>query len=79
MQPLPLPLNDPFLLLAVDNGCDSGILDPVASPPAPVAAVDRNSPQFRLAADVLTDVDAGCRAFPKAYRAGELTLADPPH
>jgi 5-methyltetrahydrofolate--homocysteine methyltransferase len=69
-------LNDAFLLLAIDTGCDSGILDPVASPPERLAEIDRDSPPFRLAADVLTGADPGCRAFLKAYRAGELDPVD---
>jgi hypothetical protein len=71
-------LNSAFLLLAVDAGCDSGILDPVANPTAQVAAIDRESVPFRLAVDVLTGADPGCRAYLKAYRAGELDPADAP-
>lgn len=65
-------LNDAFLLLAIEAGADSGILDPIASPPDRVLALDRDSRPFRLAVDVLTGADAGCRAYLKAYRAGEL-------
>ena len=65
-------LNDAFLLLAIDAGADSGILDPIASPLDCVLALDRDSRAFRLAADALTGADPGCRAYLKAYRAGEL-------
>ncbi len=65
-------LNDAFLLLALEAGADSGILDPVASPLHRVRALDRDSRPFRLAVDALTGVDRGCRAYLGAYRAGEL-------
>jgi 5-methyltetrahydrofolate--homocysteine methyltransferase len=65
-------LNDAFLLLATEAGADSGILDPVASPLDRVLALDRDSLPFRLAVDALTGVDEGCRAYLRAYRAGEL-------
>lgn len=65
-------LNDAFLLLAMEAGADSGILDPIASPLGRVLALDRDSPPFRLAVDALTGVDEGCRAYLRAYRAGEL-------
>lgn len=65
-------LNDAFLLLAMEAGADSGILDPIASPLRRVLALDRDSQPFRLAVAALTGVDKGCRAYLKAYRAGEL-------
>ncbi|MFN8186135.1 MAG: dihydropteroate synthase [Gaiellales bacterium] len=65
-------LNDAFIVLAVEAGADSGIVDPVSSSPASVFARDRESLPFRLAVDVLTGVDAGCKAYLKAFRAGEL-------
>lgn len=69
-------LNDAFLLLAMEAGADSGILDPIASPLDRVLALDRNSQPFRLAVDALTGVDAGCRAYLRAYRAGQLETAE---
>jgi hypothetical protein len=36
-------------------------------------AVDRTTRPFQLALDVLTGGDENCRAYMKAYRAGELT------
>lgn len=65
-------LNDAFLLLALEAGADSGILDPIASPLHRVLALDRDSPPVRHAVAALTGVDEGCRAYLKAYRAGEL-------
>ena len=71
-------LNDAFLLLALEAGADSGILDPTASPLDRVTALDRDSEPLRLATDALTGVDQGCRAYLKAYRAGALeSLASP--
>ncbi|HLG09758.1 MAG TPA: dihydropteroate synthase [Gaiellaceae bacterium] len=69
-------LNDAFLLLAIEAGADSGILDPIASPLRRVLALDRDSQPFLLAVDALTGVDAGCRAYLRAYRAGELETAE---
>lgn len=65
-------LNDAFLLLAIEAGADSGILDPIASPLRRVLSLDRDTLPFRFAVDALTGVDEGCRAYLKAYRAGEL-------
>jgi hypothetical protein len=65
-------VNDAFLLLAIDAGADSGILDPTASPIRRVLELDRDAQPLRLAADALTGADPGCRAYLKAYRAGEL-------
>ncbi len=68
-------LNDVFILLAVDAGADSGIIDPIASPPDAVLAPDRSTRPFQLALDVLTGADEHCRNYLKAYRAGELEEA----
>ncbi len=65
-------LNEVFLLLAIEAGADSGILDPVASPLERVLALDREAEAVRLAIDAITGVDQGCRAYLKAYRAGRL-------
>ena len=46
-------LNDMFVLLAVEAGADCGIMDPVASPPEAIFAVDRADPNYKLAEDVL--------------------------
>lgn len=64
-------VNDAFLVLAVDAGADSGIIDPVASNPERVLTVDRTSRPFQLAVDVLTGADPSCRAY-LSWRAGEL-------
>ena len=71
-------VNDAFLLLAIEAGADSGILDPVACSLGRVLATDRDSRPFRLAVDVLTGADRNCQAYIKAYRAGELELPEAP-
>jgi cobalamin-dependent methionine synthase I len=68
-------LNDAFLVLAMEAGADSGILDPIASPLDRVHSLDRETLPFRLAVDALTGADPGCRAYLRAYRAGELDPA----
>jgi len=65
-------LNDAFLLLAIEAGADSGIVDPVTSDPRRLASLARDSRPVQLALDVLTSADRNCRAYLKAYRAGEL-------
>lgn len=65
-------LNDVFIVLAVEAGADSGILDPLSSPPGRVLELDRSTSAFAHATDVLTGADEHCRAYLKAYRAGEL-------
>lgn len=65
-------VNDVFLLLAIEAGADSGIIDPLTTGPARSLALDRSSRPVRLALDVLTGADPYCRAYIKAWRAGEL-------
>jgi len=66
-------LNDAFLLLAIESGADSGIVDPTVVNVQRALAADRTTRPFQLALDVLTGVDENCWAYMKAYRAGELT------
>ena len=40
-------LNEMFVLLAVQAGADGGIMDPVASPPETILAIDRTDPQLQ--------------------------------
>ncbi|MCC6222056.1 MAG: dihydropteroate synthase [Thermoleophilia bacterium] len=68
-------VNDAFLVLAVEAGADSGIIDPIQNNLERVFSIDRTSRPFRLATDVLTGVDQHCRAYIKAWRAGELEAA----
>jgi 5-methyltetrahydrofolate--homocysteine methyltransferase len=68
-------INDAFLVLAIEAGADSGIIDPVTSGIDRVLSLDRTSRPFQLALDVLSGADRHCRAYMKAYRAGELEAA----
>ena len=66
-------LNDAFVLLAIEAGADSGIIDPTVLNVQRAFAADRTSRPFQVALDVLTGVDENCRVYMRAYRAGELT------
>lgn len=66
-------INDAFLVLAIEAGADSGIVDPLTSDVDRALAEDRTALPFRLALDVLSGADRHCRAYMKAWRAGELT------
>ncbi len=61
-------INDVFLILAVEAGADSGIVDPVQSRPDEVFKVDRASASYQLAEDVLMGRDKHCKAYIKAWR-----------
>jgi cobalamin-dependent methionine synthase I len=68
-------LNDAFILLAIEAGADSGIIDPTATSVERLRGLDPVSRPLRLATDVLTGADRNCRAYIKAHRAGELEAA----
>ena len=68
-------INDAFLILAIDAGADSGIIDPLTNPPERALGLDRGARPVQLALDVLSGADRYCRAYMKAYRAGELEMA----
>ena len=70
-------LNDAFLALAIESGADSGIVDPTVVSMQRALAVDRTTRPFQFALDVLTGADENCRAYMKAYRAGELAPSAP--
>ena len=65
-------LNDAFLILAIEAGADSGIIDPTVVNVLRALTADRTTRPFQLAFDVFTGADENCRAYMKAYRAGEL-------
>ena len=68
-------LNDIFVLLAVEAGADGGIMDPVASSPAAILAIDRSEHRYRLAEDVMLGRDEHCMAYIRAWRKGRLAAA----
>jgi cobalamin-dependent methionine synthase I len=65
-------INDAFLVLAIEAGADSGIIDPIANDIRRLQTLDRSSRPFQLALDVLSGADVHCRAYIRASRAGEL-------
>jgi 5-methyltetrahydrofolate--homocysteine methyltransferase len=71
-------INDVFLVLAVEAGADSGIIDPVATDVDAALARDRTARPYQLALDVLTGADRHCRAYMKAFRADELAESPAP-
>ena len=67
-------INEVFLLLAMEAGADSGIVDPVSSPLGRVAALDRSARPCQLAEEMLLGRDVNCKSFLRAYRKGELEV-----
>jgi len=65
-------INDVFLLLAVQAGADSGIVDPVTSRLDAVLDMDRSSNRYRIAEELLLGRDHRCKTFLRAHRKGEL-------
>ena len=65
-------INTVFLVLALEAGADSGIIDPVMNPMNRVREVDRSSLAFHLAQDALLGQDEFCSRYIAAWRAGEL-------
>ncbi len=66
-------LNDAFLVLTIEAGTNSGIVDPTVVNVQRAVAADRTTRPFQLALDVLTGAHENCSAYMKTYRAGELT------
>ena len=65
-------LNAVFVRLCVQAGTDSGLLDPVQTPPEAIAAMDAASEPFRLARAFLTGEDVFGTEFIAAHRQGRL-------
>ena len=65
-------INDAFMIIAVEAGADSGIIDPVSSRPDEVFGLDRDSTPYKLAEDVLMGRDDHCANYISAWRNGEL-------
>ena len=66
-------INDVFLILAVEAGAGSALIDPTSSSLSEVFSIDRSASTFQLAEDVLLGRDEYCARFIRAYRKGELT------
>ena len=65
-------INDVFLLLAVEAGADSAIMDPTTATLGEIFTMDRDARPYQLAEDMLLGKDEYCAAFLRAYRKGEL-------
>ena len=65
-------INDTFIILSVEAGGDSGIVDPVASHLDKVFSTNRQSRPYQLAEDMLLGKDRNCKNFLRAYRKGEF-------
>ena len=65
-------INDVFLLLAVEAGADSAIMDPTTAALGKIFTMDRDARPYQLAEDMLLGKDEYCAAFLRAYRKGEL-------
>lgn len=65
-------INEVFIDLSLQAGCDSGIVDPVGNDLHRVGSADRNSAPYLLAQDMLLGRDRNCKIFLRAYRKGEL-------
>jgi 5-methyltetrahydrofolate--homocysteine methyltransferase len=65
-------LNDAFIRLAIEAGADGGIIDPVATDIGRVMTIDLDEGAYGMARDAIVGIDADCRAFLRAYRAGEF-------
>lgn len=50
-------LNDAFIRLSIEAGCDAVMIDPLMNPLEEIARPPENEKEFQLAADVLTAVD----------------------
>ena len=65
-------INDVFILLSLEAGADSGIIDPVASNLQAILSTDRQADTYRMTEDLLLGRDRHCKNFLRAYRKGEL-------
>jgi len=68
-------LNTVFIRLCVEAGADSGIINPIATPPAAIAELDEQAEPFRLARAFLTGKDMFGAEFIAAHRDGKLDAA----
>ena len=65
-------LNMVFVYLCVDAGAQSGIINPVAMPPAKIGAMDTQSEPFKLTRAVLVGEDMYGMDYIAAFREGRL-------
>ena len=65
-------INDVFLLLAVEAGADSAVMDPTTAALGDIFTMDRDAGPCQLAENMLLGKDEYCTSFLRAYRKGEL-------
>ena len=65
-------INDVFLLLAVEAGADSAVMDPTTAALGDIFTMDRDASPCQLAENMLLGKDEYCTSFLRAYRKGEL-------
>ena len=65
-------INDVFFNLVLDAGADGGIIDPVARDLSAIVSMDRNTPAYELARNMLLGDDRQCKTFLRAWRKKEL-------
>jgi len=65
-------INDTFCYLALEEGLDSGIINPIETKPARAFALDTDSRPVKLTMAMLNGEDEFCMDYLAAFRAGEL-------
>jgi 5-methyltetrahydrofolate--homocysteine methyltransferase len=65
-------LNDTFCYMALEEGLDSGIINPLETRPKRVFEIDIESEPVKLAMAVFNGEDEFCMEYLSAYRAGKL-------
>ena len=65
-------VNDAFLHLAIEAGCDAGIVDPVSTSVERAMNLDLDAKPTKLAMDLLLGDDEYAMKYIAAFRAGEL-------
>ena len=67
-------VNEAFMILMVEAGADSGIIDPVVSNPGRVFSMDKTSESYQMAEDVILGRDEFCQNYISAWRGGKLDV-----
>ena len=65
-------VNDVFIHLCLQNGIDSGIIDPVQTNIRNVFKIDTSTKGFKVTSEMLLGKDDFCMNYLDAYRAGDL-------
>ena len=65
-------INEVFIKLAIQNGVDGGIIDPIQTNIKEVLSLDLNSPATAITADMLMGHDEFCVRYLQAFRTGKL-------